>query len=50
MYHRSANPSLPHLNSRDGTAYPRRRNVNGTLRAHVEENGRDFDPDYLSDG
>lgn len=38
MFKRSANPSSPHLNSRDGIAPPIR-NIGGTLASWVSENG-----------
>jgi len=39
MYHRAWNPSMPHLNSRDGTAF-RGRRTPSSLEMHVTEHGQ----------
>ena len=41
MFHRAASTSHPHLNSRDGTATPARRNIGGSLATFMKESGRE---------
>ncbi len=43
MYHRSHNSSMPHLNSRDGTAF-RGRRTPSSMSTFVEEQGALFEP------